>query len=94
MGNIFLYNLPDYGNEYIEKISTKEQLVRNSLSVIDASVNEKIILRHDFELSEDWKGLNSLKNTRRNDTTLITNATDSKNDREIDIDELSILVTM
>ena len=38
--------------------------------------------------------LNSLKNTRRNDTTLIKNATDSKKDREIDIDELSILVTM
>ena len=68
--------------------------VINSLSVIDTSINEKIILRHDFELSEDGKGLNSLKNTRRNDTTLIINAIDSKNDREIDIDELSILVTM
>ena len=33
--------------------------------------------------------LNSLKNTRRNDTTLIINATDSTNDREIEIDELS-----
>ena len=33
--------------------------------------------------------LNNLKNTRRNDTTLIINATDSTNDREIEIDELS-----
>ena len=71
MGNNVLYNLLDYGNEYIEKISLKEIITRNSLSVIDASIDEKIALRQDFDISEDGKRLTYLKTARINDTTSI-----------------------
>ena len=84
--HVILYH---YGNEFIEKILSKEQVARNSLSVIDASINEKIILRQNFDMSEDGKILNSLKNARRNDITLIINVIDWTNNREIVIDELS-----
>ena len=53
MGNNVLYNLLDHGNEFIEKLTSKEIIARNSLSVIAASINEKIILRQDFDISED-----------------------------------------
>ena len=53
MGNNVLYNLLDYGNEYIENISTKEQVARNSLTRIDASINENILLRQDIDIFED-----------------------------------------
>ena len=89
LGDNILYNLLHYGNEYIEKVSTKEQVARNSLSVIDVSINKQIILRHDFDISQDRKGLNSLKHSRRNDSTLIINAIESINDREIEIIELN-----
>ena len=88
LGDNVLYNLLHYGNEYIEKVSTKEQVARNSLSVIDVSINKQIILRHDFDISQDRKGLNSLKHSRRNDSTLIINAIESINDREIKINDL------
>ena len=52
MGNNGLYNLLDYRNEYIENISTKEQVARNSLSVIDDSIKKKIILRQDYDIYE------------------------------------------
>ena len=68
---------------------TKEQVARSSLSVIDTSTNENIILRQDFDLFEDGNRLNSLKNSKRNYSTLIINVIESKNDREIEIDELS-----
>ena len=55
MGNNVLYNLLDYGNEFIEKITLKEMIARDSLSVSDTSIIKKIILRHDFEISEDEK---------------------------------------
>ena len=48
-----LYNLIDYGNECIEKITTNRQVTRNSLSLIDAYTNEKIILRQEFDTSEE-----------------------------------------
>ena len=48
-----LYNLIDYGNEFIEKITTNRQVTRNSLSLIDAYTNEKIILRQEFDTSEE-----------------------------------------
>ena len=51
MSNNVVYILHDYRNEYIENISSKEQVARNSLSVIDASINKNIILRHDFDIS-------------------------------------------
>ena len=40
-------------------------------------------------MSEEGKRLNSLKNSRRNDSTLIINITESINEREIEIDDLS-----
>ena len=89
MGNTVLKKLLSYGKEYMKKISRKEQVVRNYLSVIDASINENIILRQDFDLSENNKRLNSLKNSRKNDCTLIINATGWTNDRKVEIDELS-----
>ena len=53
--NNALYNLLDYGNEYVENVVIIEQVTRNSLSAIDASINEKTILRQDFDISEDGK---------------------------------------
>ena len=38
LGNDILYNMFDYGIEYIKKITTKEQRACNSLSVIDSSI--------------------------------------------------------
>ena len=70
-----LHNLLDYENEYIENISKKEQVIRNALSLIDASINKNVILRQNFDISEDGKILNNLKNLRRNEPTLISNAT-------------------
>ena len=89
MGNYIWYNLFDYVNKYNENGSTKYQGTRNFLSVIDASINENIILREYFDISEDGKRSNSLKYSRRNSSTLIINATESINDREIEIDEFS-----
>ena len=37
-------------------ISIKEKVARNYLSVIDTSINENIILRQDFDISEEGKG--------------------------------------
>ena len=65
----------DYGKECIKKLPTKEQVARNSLSFIDGSINKKVILRQDFDISEEEKILSSLKNARRNYTILIVNAT-------------------
>ena len=62
LGNKILYNLLDHGNDYIENITTKEQVACNSLTVID--VKEKIILRQDFDIFEDGKRLNSLQNSK------------------------------
>ena len=45
------------------------------MSVIDASIDKKITLRQDFDISEDGKILTYLKSTRRNDTTSIVNIT-------------------
>ena len=56
-----LYNLCDYENEFIENLITNEKFVRNSLSLIDASINEKVILWQDFDISEEEKILTSLK---------------------------------
>ena len=86
MGNNVLHNLLDYGNKYVENISTKKHVTRNSLSVIDISINENIILRQDFDIYENRNILNNLKNSKRNISTLIISATKSINDREIKID--------
>ena len=56
-----LYNLCDYENEFIENLITNKKCVRNSLSLIDASINEKVILWQDFDIFEEEKILTSLK---------------------------------
>ena len=66
-----MYNLLDYGNKHIENNLIKEEIARNSLTIIDARIKEKIKLREDFNLSKDRKFLNSLKNLRRRDTISI-----------------------
>ena len=63
-------------------------MTSNSLSVIDTSINKKLILRQDFNISEDGKRWNSLKDPRRKFSTLIINTTELINDRKIEIDEL------
>ena len=70
----------------IENITSKEQVARNSLTVIDTSIKEKSILKQDFNISEEGKWLNSRKNSRRNDCILIINVIESITDREIEID--------
>ena len=42
LGNNVFHNLLDYGNECIENNSLNEDKARNSLLVIDSSINEKI----------------------------------------------------
>ena len=59
------------------------------MSVIDASINKNVLLRQEFDLSEDGKRLTSLKTTRRNDITLIGNIIESIDNIEFEIDELS-----
>ena len=54
-------NLCDYGNEFIEFLTKNEQVTRNSLSLIDDSINEKIISRQNFDIPEEGKRLTSLK---------------------------------
>ena len=44
----------------------KEEIDRNSLVAIDASIDENIQLRQQFDLCEDSKRLNSFKMLRRN----------------------------
>ena len=76
-----MYNLIDYGNKYIEKNLIEEEISRNSLTIIDARIKEKIKLREDFNLSKDKKFLNSLKNLRIKDTTSIIQVTYEINKR-------------
>ena len=58
------------------------------MSAIDASIDEKIALRQDFDISEDGKRLSNLKTERKNDTISIVNITESIDSREIEIDNL------
>ena len=51
---------------------------------------EILHFKKDFDISEDGKRLNSLKNSRRNNSTLVIDATESIKDRDIEIDELSM----
>ena len=85
----FFHNLLDYGNEYIEKLSVDEDKARNSLLLIDLSINEKINLREEFDVSDEGKELNSLENIRRNDQTPITHMPNEVLNRDFWIDELN-----
>ena len=75
-----LYNLLHYGNEYIKKISMKQEINNNLLTVNDVSIKENIRWREDFDLSKDGKLLNSLNNSRRNYITSKTNVIDKINE--------------
>ena len=54
-------NLCDYGNEFIEILTKNEQVARNSLTLIDDSINEKIISRQNCDIPEERKRLTVLK---------------------------------
>ena len=41
LGNNVLYNLCDYGNVFIEKLTINEQVACNSLSLINGSINKR-----------------------------------------------------
>ena len=60
LGNNSINNLLGYGNECIEKISVDKYKARNSLLLIDSSINE-IKIREEFNVSDEGKELNSLK---------------------------------
>ena len=79
----------DYGNEYIEKLSVAKDKARNYLLVIDSSIEERVPLRDEFDISDEGKELNSLKNIRRNDKTPITNLSEDISDRDFRVDKLS-----
>ena len=61
MGDNLSYNLCDYVNKLIENLTTNEQVARDSLSLIDTSINKRLILRQEFDISEEGKRLTSLK---------------------------------
>ena len=73
LGNNVFHNLLDYGNENIESLSIDEDKARNSLLMIDSSIEEMINLRDEFDISNEGKELSSLKSNRRNDNTPIIN---------------------
>ena len=56
--------------------------------LIDSSINNKINLRVEFDVSDEGKELNNLKNVRRNNQITITNMTDEILNRDFRIDEL------
>ena len=83
------HNLLDYSNEYIEKLSVDEDKARNYLLLTDTSIYEQINLKEKFDVSDEGKELNSLKNLRRNDHTPITHMSDEILNRDFRIDELN-----
>ena len=70
------HNLLDYSNKNIEKLSVDEDKARNSLLMIDSSIDEKVNLRDGFDVSDEGKELSSLKNNRSNDRTPIIDISD------------------
>ena len=47
-------------------------MAQNSLLVIDSSIDEKVKLREEFDISEEGKDIHSLKSIRRRDMISIT----------------------
>ena len=82
-------NLLDYGNENIESLSVDEDKARNSLLMIDSSIEEMTNLRDEFDDSNEGKELSSLKSNRMNDNTPIINISDDIIYRDFRIEELS-----
>ena len=87
--NSVFHNLLDYGNENIETFSVDEDKSRNSLLLIDSSIDEKINYRNEFDIFDEGKELSTLKNNRRNDKTSIINTSDDIVNRDFRIEELS-----
>ena len=79
----------DYRNENIKKFSVDEENARNSLLIIDSSIDENFNLGDEFDVSDEGKELSSLKNVRRNDRTPITNMSDAIVNREIFSNDIS-----
>ena len=57
--------------------------------MIDLSIEKKINLRDEFDISNEGKELSSLKSNRRNDRTPIINISDNIINRDFRIEELS-----
>ena len=89
LGNNIFHNLLDYGNENIEKMSVDDDKARNSLLMIDSSIEEKINLRDEFDISNEGKELSSLNCNRRNDRTPIINISDDIINRDFRIEGIS-----
>ena len=89
LGNNVFANLLDYGNENIESLSVDEDKARNSLLMIDSSIEEMTNLRDEFDDSNEGKELSSLKRNRKNDKTSIIYMTDDIRERDFRIEELS-----
>ena len=69
LGNNVFHNLLDYGNINIEKLSVDEDKACNSLLMIDSSIDKQINYRNEFDISDEGKEPNTLKNNRRNNRT-------------------------
>ena len=79
---IIYYNLLNYGNNKIEKISIKENNVRNSLYGIDSSIDDKVKFRFDFFMSIEFKELLRLKEFQRRDKIIINERNNTQISRE------------
>ena len=60
IGGIVLHNLLDCGNKYIEKLSVKEDIARNSLLAIESSIHEQVNLREEFNVLGEGKELHTV----------------------------------
>ena len=58
--------------------------------LIDSVIDEKINLRDEFDVSDEGKELNTLKNIRRNDRRPITHMSEDVLNRDFRIDESNI----
>lgn len=88
LGTNVFHDLLNYGIEYIEMLYIKEDMVRNSLLIFDSSIVERVDLREDFDISEEYKEPRCLKNFRRKDMTPIIPINDENFHRDLKIDEL------
>ena len=79
----------DYGNANIGKLSVDEDKARNSLLMIDSSIDGKINYSNEFDISDEGKELKTLKSNRRNDRILIINISDDIVNRDFRIEELN-----
>ena len=70
-------------------LSDDEDKARNSLLMIESTIEENINLRDEFDVSNEGKELSSLKNNRRNDRTPIINISDDIINRDFRIEELN-----